>query len=324
MEAQTRMRQRKSAHFTTIIEIHDQPPHQREDDLLKAAMSMEAALRTGRDLREEIEALRKEGQRTLSLNHADGAPDVRVKRNRYCARLGHDASRVRPRDTAGRGRRTNLLSVSSDYTAAVFGKGPVAIYAAELLRDNGADVKLVIPSTVELEDQPRVGVWARNNGIRVASTTRLDDIEDLAADIGLSVYFDQIFRERHIDLFGRLLNVHNSLLPRHRGVRPINWALLEGDIEHGVSLHEITAGVDTGPVLGQERFSIDSTTDEVADVYPRCLAAAQQLLDRTIPDIRTLPAIPQDDAKATVHTSRDDVLLGDRRYWRRGDTGLHT
>jgi methionyl-tRNA formyltransferase len=204
-------------------------------------------------------------------------------------------------------------------TAIVFGKGPVAIHAAERLLAQGADVRLLVPATTELSNQQKLGDWGRANGVAVADTSDLDAIDGLDADLGLSVFFDRLFRQRHIDRFGRLLNVHNSLLPRHRGVRPINWALKEGDSQHGVSLHEITPGVDDGPVLDQEAFPIDPSVDEVADVYERALEAAIRLLDRTLPEILALPATPQDETLVSSHHSRDDDQLGERRFWRRGD-----
>jgi methionyl-tRNA formyltransferase len=210
--------------------------------------------------------------------------------------------------------------VSASYSAIVFGKGPVAIHAATLLREVGAHIELIVPSSVELSTQPSLRAWAVSEGIPVAATSDLDGLGPLSADLGISVFFDRIFRQRHIDQFGRLLNVHNSLLPRHRGVRPINWALRSGDTRHGVTLHEIDAGVDTGPVLAQESFRIDPATDEVADVYDRCLSAAQQLLSRTVSGWRVMHATAQEGSSATVHESKDDELLGDRRYWRRTDT----
>jgi len=211
--------------------------------------------------------------------------------------------------------------VPANSTAIVFGKGPVAVHAADTLLRLGFDILTVVPSSSELSGQPSLRDWGREHERPVALTSDLDAL-DVSADLGLSVYFDRLFRPRHIERFGRLLNVHNSLLPRHRGVRPINWALLEGDRVHGVTLHEITPGVDDGPIVDQEAFPISPEDEEVADVYTRCLDAATRLLDRSLPSIMTLPSEPQDETLATSHHSRDDVSLGDRRFWRRGDVSF--
>jgi methionyl-tRNA formyltransferase len=62
------------------------------------------------------------------------------------------------------------------------------------------------------------------------------------------------------------LNVHASLLPRHRGPAPIEWSILSGDRETGVTIMQMDAGVDTGPILAQERVPIapDTTTGRLA------------------------------------------------------------
>jgi methionyl-tRNA formyltransferase len=61
------------------------------------------------------------------------------------------------------------------------------------------------------------------------------------------------------------INLHASLLPRHRGPAPIAWAILSGDEETGVTVMEMDAGVDTGAILAQSRIAIDAreTTPEL-------------------------------------------------------------
>ncbi|TYO90022.1 phosphoribosylglycinamide formyltransferase [Oceanicella actignis] len=55
---------------------------------------------------------------------------------------------------------------------------------------------------------------------------------------------------------GRMLNIHPSLLPRHKGLRTHERALEAGDAEHGCTVHEVTAELDDGPILGQARTPI--------------------------------------------------------------------
>src|SRR5690242_19376559 len=52
------------------------------------------------------------------------------------------------------------------------------------------------------------------------------------------------------------INVHTSLLPRYRGAAPIQWAILNGDSESGVTIMKMDEGMDTGPILSQERTPI--------------------------------------------------------------------
>ena len=196
----------------------------------------------------------------------------------------------------------------------------MAVLATSLLLQEGYAVAFVTPSAGTPNDTA-LGNWATDHGVPVKNLGSLDELGG-KFDLGISTYYDRIFRQRHIDAFGMLLNVHNSLLPRNRGVRPVNWALRNGDSEHGVSLHAITPGIDEGPVLDHQAFPIDSALDEVRDVYERCLVAAEILLTRSIPRVWDLTPRPQDEAHATYHDSSQDDQLDDRRFWTRDSTSL--
>mgnify|MGYP001828643169 FL=1 len=65
---------------------------------------------------------------------------------------------------------------------------------------------------------------------------------------------------------GRMLNIHPSLLPKYKGLHTHARALEAGDTEHGCSVHEVTAALDDGPILGQARMNItpDDTPDTLA------------------------------------------------------------
>jgi methionyl-tRNA formyltransferase len=82
------------------------------------------------------------------------------------------------------------------------------------------------------------------------------------------------------------INVHASLLPRHRGPAPVEWAILSGDSETGVTIMQMDAGVDTGPIFSQERLSIKP--DESAGQLERQLASlGAGLLVRTIEGLQS-------------------------------------
>jgi len=95
------------------------------------------------------------------------------------------------------------------------------------------------------------------------------------------------------------LNVHASLLPRHRGAAPINWAVLSGDHETGVSIMRMEQGLDSGPVYN--RVSTPISVDETAgELFERlALLGAQALVD-TIGRFDMLEAVPQDHGIATL------------------------
>ena len=112
-------------------------------------------------------------------------------------------------------------------------------------------------------------------------------------------------------LFGAL-NLHPSLLPRHRGAAPIQAAILAGDAETGASLMKMDAGLDTGPIVDQTRVAL--TGHETAPILEERLSAdAAALLARSLgPWIRgELSAIPQpsDGASLTRPLRREDARL---------------
>jgi len=100
-------------------------------------------------------------------------------------------------------------------------------------------------------------------------------------------------------------NLHGSLLPRYRGRAPLNWALVNGESETGVSLHKMTAKADSGDIIGQQEIPI-LETDTALDLNRKAVAAATQLLDSSLPAIlaNTVVGIPQDEAEATYFGGR--------------------
>lgn len=88
-------------------------------------------------------------------------------------------------------------------------------------------------------------------------------IRDVTADLMVVVAYGQILPASLISApRDGTVNVHASLLPRYRGPAPIEWAILNGDFETGVTIMQMDAGVDTGPILAQERVPI--AADETA------------------------------------------------------------
>lgn len=97
------------------------------------------------------------------------------------------------------------------------------------------------------------------------------------------------------------LNVHPSLLPRHRGASPVAGALLAGDAETGVTIMLMDAGMDTGPILAQRRVPV-LPDDTAATLTSKLAVIGADLLGETIPlwaEGRLQPQ-PQDDSLATV------------------------
>jgi methionyl-tRNA formyltransferase len=92
------------------------------------------------------------------------------------------------------------------------------------------------------------------------------------------------------------LNVHPSLLPRWRGAAPVERAIMAGDAETGVTIHETVEALDAGPVAGQAAFAIGSE-DDAQDVFARAAEVAVRLLDSVLAD--PAPALRPQEGEPT-------------------------
>ena len=99
------------------------------------------------------------------------------------------------------------------------------------------------------------------------------------------------------------LNVHPSLLPRWRGAAPVERAILAGDEETGVTIHETVAELDAGPIAAQERFPIGD--DDAGQVFVRAGEVAARLLNDVIAD-------PQFEPQAGESTYAEKITPADR------------
>jgi methionyl-tRNA formyltransferase len=127
-----------------------------------------------------------------------------------------------------------------------------------------ADVLVLAPSGGPLHAwQDSLEAAAARRGVRCLTPERVNEPDVVAeiaafgADLLLSVYYTQIFRPALLEAVnGPRLNVHPSLLPRHRGTAPLIWAIVEGDTRTGVTVHHLDTSVDTGRIVIQRELSI--------------------------------------------------------------------
>lgn len=103
---------------------------------------------------------------------------------------------------------------------------------------------------------------------------------------------------------GRMINIHPSLLPKYRGLHTHRRALEAGDMEHGASVHYVTAELDGGPVIAQARIGIQPGDDEAALAH-RLLTFEHQLL----PAVLKLMAEQRLDLIAPNRVALDGKLL---------------
>lgn len=139
-----------------------------------------------------------------------------------------------------------------------------------------------------------IGNVIRKHGLRrfetdsVNSSGFLKRIGEANIDLVVSVASPKIFRQALLNA-PRLgcINYHTALLPRYRGRQPLFWALLHGDKEVGISIHEMDAKLDNGPILVQERITVEpgetlhSLYLKTIERGPRLLVQAIDMLDRS-------------------------------------------
>jgi len=207
--------------------------------------------------------------------------------------------------------------------AVVLGKGTLAVKIANwFLESADYDLRHVVPVVPEPGWTESLSAWASTHGVPVVESGHWRDLPRAAGvakdgtpgrhDLGISVFYDKILPAEFIARFDRLLNLHNGPLPRYRGVSPINWALKNGETTHGVTIHEITRGIDSGPIVAKLEYSIYPEFDEVADVYERALEYGWVLFRQTMPMLDRIRARPQDEAQTTYYSGMDKELLHER------------
>ncbi|UDG79936.1 bifunctional UDP-4-amino-4-deoxy-L-arabinose formyltransferase/UDP-glucuronic acid oxidase ArnA [Candidatus Steffania adelgidicola] len=146
-----------------------------------------------------------------------------------------------------------------------------------------------------------------NFGIPVFSPTDINHplwiarIKALAPHVIFSFYYRQLLCQEILDIPSiGAFNLHGSLLPRYRGRSPLNWVLLNGEKETGVTLHRMTVRADAGNILAQCNVVITPQDDAPRLHYKLC-AAADNLLENILPAIREerFIELPQDDSAAS-------------------------
>lgn len=154
---------------------------------------------------------------------------------------------------------------------------------------------------------PPVALWARERGVSVFQPPSLrppevvGQLAALAPDAMVVVSYGRILPPGMLTLAPLgCLNVHPSLLPRHRGPSPTAEAILQGETVTGVSIMLLDEGTDTGPVVAQEQVEI-APDDTAGALTARLFELGGELMARTLPEWAAgrIDALPQDETLAT-------------------------
>lgn len=195
-----------------------------------------------------------------------------------------------------------------------FGTPEFAVPSLGALVGEGFDVRAVVTQP----DRPRgrsrstvvappVKVAALEEGLDVLQPERptdpdfLHQLRALAPDVGVVVAYGHILKPELLAIPRRgMVNVHPSLLPELRGAAPVEWAILNGDETTGVTIMQLDAGMDSGPILHQIPHRIDpgitggELSAHLAEMGAQALIEALALWEQD-----GLKLVPQDHTRAT-------------------------
>jgi len=195
-----------------------------------------------------------------------------------------------------------------------FGTPEFAVPSLEALLGEGFDVAAVVTRLDKAQGRSRstlvpspVKAAALEEDVPVLQPERpstpefLEEIRRLAPDVGVVVAYGHLLKPELLAIPKRgMVNVHPSLLPELRGAAPVEWAILRGLENTGVTIMQMTAGLDSGPILLQlpHRIPNDVTGGELsvhlAEMGAQALVEALALMEQDM-----LRPVPQEETRAT-------------------------
>ena len=147
-----------------------------------------------------------------------------------------------------------------------------------------------MPLVVTHRDDPKETRWyaslydfAKSRNLRVLADPPMQTLDIGKPDLIFSFYYRAmlpmtLLAQARLGAF----NMHGSLLPKYRGRAPLNWAIVKGERETGVTLHEMVAKPDAGRIVDQAAVPI-GPDDTAVEVFQRMTAAAEAVLKRSLP-----------------------------------------
>jgi methionyl-tRNA formyltransferase len=148
-------------------------------------------------------------------------------------------------------------------------------------RPSGRDLKMTLSPVKSLALKHGVPVLQPE---RARNQSFLEQLRAWGSELIVVAAYGQILPKSILELPPHgCINVHTSLLPRYRGAAPIQWAILNGDAESGVTIMKMDEGMDTGPIISQQKTPI-AAEDNAQTLHDRLAKLGAELLVRTIPD----------------------------------------
>lgn len=214
----------------------------------------------------------------------------------------------------------------------VFAYHDMGCLGIEALLAAGYEISAIFTHTDNPGEKAFYGSVARlaaERGIPVYATDDVNHplwverIAQLSPDVIFSFYYRHLICDEILQLApAGAFNLHGSLLPKYRGRAPLNWVLVNGETETGVTLHRMVKRADAGAIVAQLRIAI--APDDIAiTLHHKLCHAARQLLEQTLPAIKhgNILEIAQRENEATCFGRRtpDDSFL----EWHKPASVLH-
>lgn len=190
------------------------------------------------------------------------------------------------------------------------------------LIEHGYDVASIVVSHTDARSRSarplEVAQIASEHNIPLLSPSKPSDIIDqlssYEADCAILSAYGKIIPQRVLDVFNPIgiINIHPSLLPRHRGSTPIESTILNGDKVAGVSIMRLTAGMDEGPIYAQEQISLRGRESKF-ELHDKLASLSKDLLFSVLPDIlagkkKPIPQANDGVSYTTMITKADGIL----------------
>jgi len=174
---------------------------------------------------------------------------------------------------------------------------------AVITHEDAPGEEIWFKSVAKLAKQYDIPVYAPAS---VNTPEWIDRIRSWEPDLIFSFYYRNMIKEEILNI-PRLgaFNMHGSLLPKYRGRAPINWAVLHGEKETGVTLHHMVKRADAGDIVDQEAVAI-GPEDTAQDVFNKCVPAARLVLERQLDALTsgTAPRRKQVEAQSSYFGGR--------------------
>lgn len=218
-----------------------------------------------------------------------------------------------------------------------FGTPEFAVKSLDSLLAAGFDIAAVVTATDKPAGrghkmlQSAVKEYAVNHGLDVLQPVSLKDpefintLQEINADLFIVIAFRML--PEIVWTMPRLgtFNLHGSLLPRYRGAAPINWAIINGDKETGVTTFFLKHEIDTGDIIDQEKITVGEN-ENFGSVYDRLMNIGARLTVSTVERIidGTLTTTPQDSKGLAAPTPAPKIFKDTCRIdWTKRATEVH-